>query len=82
MDFLDNAGIKIKNEELLLTALTHSSYANEHNMSVDEATKMFNNYVNSNVNSKLDENANFKFLFVNPKINLSQNPRFNPAFPL
>ncbi len=29
MDFLDNAGIKIKNEELLLTALTHSSYANE-----------------------------------------------------
>ena len=36
------------------------TYANEHNMSVDEATKMFNNYVNSNVNSKLDENVNFK----------------------
>lgn len=36
------------------------TYANEHNMSVDEATKMFNNYINSNVNSKLDENVNFK----------------------
>lgn len=36
------------------------AYANEHNMSVDEATKMFNNYVNSNVNGKLDENVNFK----------------------
>lgn len=36
------------------------TYANEHNMSVDEAAKMFNNYVNSNVNSKLDENVNFK----------------------
>jgi ribonuclease-3 len=31
MDFLDKFGIKIKNEELLLQALTHSSYANEHN---------------------------------------------------
>ena len=33
MDFLDNYGINIKNKELLLTALTHSSYANEHNCS-------------------------------------------------
>ena len=31
MDFLSNRGITIKNEELLLTALTHSSYANENN---------------------------------------------------
>ena len=31
MDFLDKYGIKINNKELLLTALTHSSYANEHN---------------------------------------------------
>ncbi len=30
MEFLENLGIKIKNEELLLQALTHSSYANEH----------------------------------------------------
>lgn len=29
MDFLFKYGINIKNEELLLTALTHSSYANE-----------------------------------------------------
>lgn len=29
MDFLSKYGIKIKNEELLLTALTHSSFANE-----------------------------------------------------
>lgn len=29
MDFLTNLGIKIKNKDLLLTALTHSSYANE-----------------------------------------------------
>ena len=28
---LENFGIKIKNEDLLLNALTHSSYSNEHN---------------------------------------------------
>lgn len=32
MDFLTNLGIVIKNKELLLTALTHSSYANEANV--------------------------------------------------
>lgn len=32
MDFLSNQGIVIKNKELLLTALTHSSYANEANV--------------------------------------------------
>ena len=31
MKFLENMGIKINNEELLKTALTHSSYSNEHN---------------------------------------------------
>lgn len=31
MDFLKNKGIDIKNNDLLLTALTHSSYANENN---------------------------------------------------
>ena len=31
MDFLDNLGIKIKDTKLLERALTHSSYANEHN---------------------------------------------------
>ncbi len=31
MNFLEKYGIKIKNKELLLTALTHSSYSNEHN---------------------------------------------------
>ncbi len=31
MDFLEKFGIKIKDKELLLTALTHSSYSNEHN---------------------------------------------------
>lgn len=30
MDFLEKFGIKIENKELLLTALTHSSYSNEH----------------------------------------------------
>lgn len=30
MDFLDKFGIKFKNQDLLLTALTHS-YANENN---------------------------------------------------
>ena len=30
MDFLEKYGIELKNKELLLTALTHSSYANEH----------------------------------------------------
>ena len=30
MNFLDKFGINIKNKELLLTALTHSSYSNEH----------------------------------------------------
>ena len=33
MDFLRKYGININNKELLLTALTHSSYANEHNCS-------------------------------------------------
>lgn len=32
MDFLSNLGIVIKNKDLLLTALTHSSYANEANV--------------------------------------------------
>ena len=31
MDFLEKFGIKINNKELLLQALTHSSYSNEHN---------------------------------------------------
>ena len=31
MDFLTDRGIVIKNEKLLNTALTHSSYANENN---------------------------------------------------
>ena len=31
MNFLEKYNIDIKNKELLLTALTHSSYANEHN---------------------------------------------------
>ncbi len=31
MNFLEKYGIKIKNKELLLQALTHTSYANEHN---------------------------------------------------
>lgn len=32
MEFLNDMGIIIKNEKLLETALTHSSYANEHNI--------------------------------------------------
>lgn len=32
MDFLNKFGIKINNMDLLLTALTHSSYSNEHNV--------------------------------------------------
>ena len=32
MDFLKKYGIDIKDKELLLTAITHSSYANEHNV--------------------------------------------------
>ncbi len=32
MDFLSKLGITVKNKELLLTALTHSSYANEENV--------------------------------------------------
>ena len=32
MDFLADLGITIKNKDLLLTALTHSSYANEENV--------------------------------------------------
>lgn len=31
MNFLEKFGIKIKDKNLLLTALTHSSYSNEHN---------------------------------------------------
>ena len=31
MDFLSKFGIEIENKDLLLTALTHSSYSNEHN---------------------------------------------------
>ncbi len=32
-EILESFGIKVKNEELLLNALTHSSYSNEHNTS-------------------------------------------------
>ncbi len=32
MKFLDKFNIKMKNEELITTALTHTSYANEHNV--------------------------------------------------
>ena len=32
MDFLEKFGIKIKDKELLLQALTHSSYSNEHDV--------------------------------------------------
>ena len=32
MEFLSKFGIKINDQELLLTALTHSSYSNEHNV--------------------------------------------------
>ncbi len=32
MNFLEKYGIKIQDQELLTTALTHSSYANEHNL--------------------------------------------------
>ncbi len=32
MDFLEKFGIHINDKELLLTALTHSSYSNEHNV--------------------------------------------------
>lgn len=32
MDFLTKLGISVKNESLLMTALTHSSYANEENV--------------------------------------------------
>jgi len=32
MNFLDKYGINIKDKKLLLTALTHTSYANEHNI--------------------------------------------------
>lgn len=32
MDFLKKFGIEIKNKDLLLQALTHSSYSNEHNV--------------------------------------------------
>ncbi len=32
MDFLEKFGIKINNKDLLLTALTHSSYSNEHDV--------------------------------------------------
>ena len=31
MEYLKKMGIKIKNKKLLETALTHSSYSNEHN---------------------------------------------------
>lgn len=32
MKFLDKFNIKMKNEDLIITALTHTSYANEHNV--------------------------------------------------
>ena len=40
MDFLDKFNIHIKNKELLLTALTHSSYANEHDLESYERRKV------------------------------------------
>ena len=31
MEFLKKLGIEVKNKDMLLTALTHTSYSNEHN---------------------------------------------------
>ena len=39
MDFLKRYGIEISNQELLMEALTHSSYSNEHDFIAIQMTK-------------------------------------------
>ena len=51
MKFLDKYNIKIKNKELLITALTHSSYSNEHNCENYERLEFLGDAVLSAVTS-------------------------------
>lgn len=57
-----NTFITEKQKKSIITA-----YANDNNMSYEEAKKMFNSIVDINTNSKIDENTNF-----NDKIDLEE----------
>lgn len=61
MDFLSKFGIKIENEELLLQALTHSSYSNEHNVVNYERLEFLGDAVLELISSEyFYQNTNFK----------------------
>lgn len=61
MIFLDKFNIKIKNEELLLTALTHSSYANENNVESYERLEFLGDAVLQLASSEYFYQKNKKF---------------------
>lgn len=61
MKFLNKYNINIKNEELFLTAVTHSSYSNEHNCENYERLEFLGDAVLSAVTSK--------YLFTNYNLN-------------
>ena len=52
MDFLDKYGIKITNKELFETALTHSSYSNEHHTPNYERLEFLGDAVLQNITSE------------------------------
>lgn len=52
MNFLDKYGIKILNKELFETALTHSSYSNEHHTSNYERLEFLGDAVLQNITSE------------------------------
>lgn len=62
-----NTFITEKQKKSIITA-----YANDNNMSYEEAKKMFNSIVDINTNSKIDENTNF-----NDKIDLEEEETKN-----
>lgn len=57
MDFLNKYGIEIKNTELLKTALTHSSYANEHRVESYERLEFLGDAVLQLITSDFFYNA-------------------------
>ena len=61
MDFLNKFGINIKDKELLLRALTHSSYSNEHNCLNYERLEFLGDAVlELSISDYLYRNMNFK----------------------
>lgn len=72
MDFLDKYGIHINNKEMLLTALTHSSYANEHDLESYERLEFLGDAVLQVIVSE--------YLFLNENLKEGEMSKKRAAF--